>query len=58
MVSGAKRSLELNGLKRLLVSRAGLSLELLVFRAGWSLELVISERGLLRGSVAKVKTKV
>ena len=58
MVSGAKWSPELNGHKRLLVSRAGLSLELLVFRAGWSLELVVSERGVLRGSVAKVKTKV
>ena len=32
MVSGAKWSLEINGHKRLLVSRAGLSLELLVFR--------------------------
>ena len=31
MVSGAKWSLEINGHKRLLVSRAGLSLELLVF---------------------------
>ena len=58
MVSGAKRSLEINGHERLLVSRAGLSLELLVFRADRSLELVVSERGVLRGSVAKVKTKV
>ena len=58
MVSGAKRSLEINGHELLLVSRAVLSLELLVFRADWSLELVVSERGVLRGSVTKVKTKV
>ena len=49
MVSGAKRSLEINGHERLLVSRAGLSLELLVFRADWSLELVVSETGGLEG---------
>jgi hypothetical protein len=56
--SGANWSLELTGLKRLLVSRAGWSLELLASRAGWSLELVVSVRGVLRGSVAKVNTEV
>ena len=64
MVSGAKRSLEINGHKRLLVSRAGLSLELLVFRADWSFALIglwswwSLKRGVLRGRVAKVNTKV
>ena len=57
MVSGAKRSLEINGHELLLVSRAGLSLELLVFRADWSLELVVSERGGLEGSCSKGKNK-
>ncbi len=49
MVFGAKRSLELNGLNRLMLSGAGLSLVLLVFRADWSLELVVSEREGLEG---------
>ena len=49
MVSGAKRSLEISGHELLLVSRAGLSLELMVFRDDWSLELVVSERGGLEG---------
>ncbi len=48
LVSGIKESLELTGLKRLLVSRAGWSLELLVSRDYWSLELSCLGCGVIR----------